>query len=262
MLISMERTTCNYAISVQWVFWFFLFPAFLSNYCKNRQRFANESLILKFHKFFSWGAIVCWQHQWRMHGSWYRLSVEIWFICIIYIDDKSHITYFPPSAPKAAWMHMWSMHGPVCSNSLVCVELALSWSWCLALTSSPEVQCFIPCSRYLYLKGAIGSGYQQAKKNNVPHRRQVLKLHFYSFWDNHGIKAKTLFITWSWIHLVRIITFNYLQGKEVWLLLTQMDMWAVTLCWGDTSTDSTQRKINTLDSKHQEEKFYFTCICD
>lgn len=51
MLISMERTTRNYAISVQWVFRLFLVLAFLSTCWKNRQSFANESLILKLLKF-------------------------------------------------------------------------------------------------------------------------------------------------------------------------------------------------------------------
>lgn len=46
MLISTERTMRNYAISVQWVFQLFIFLAFLSTCCKNRQSFANESLIL------------------------------------------------------------------------------------------------------------------------------------------------------------------------------------------------------------------------
>lgn len=51
MLNSMERTTRNYAISVQWVFRLFLVLAFLSTCWKNRQSFANESLILKLLKF-------------------------------------------------------------------------------------------------------------------------------------------------------------------------------------------------------------------
>lgn len=52
------------------------------------------------------------------------------------------------------------------------------------------------------------------------------------------------------------MTFNYLQRKEVWLLLTQRtDTWAATLCQGEISTDSTQRKINTLESKNQSNKF-------
>lgn len=52
------------------------------------------------------------------------------------------------------------------------------------------------------------------------------------------------------------MTFNYLQGKVVWLLLTQRtDMWAVTLCRGEISTDSTQRKINTLERKNQSNRF-------
>lgn len=52
------------------------------------------------------------------------------------------------------------------------------------------------------------------------------------------------------------MTFNYLQRKEVWLLLTQRtDTSAATLCQGEISTDSTQRKINTLESKNQSNKF-------
>lgn len=47
MLISMERTMHNYAISVQWVFQLLIFLAFLSTCCKNRGSFANESLILE-----------------------------------------------------------------------------------------------------------------------------------------------------------------------------------------------------------------------
>lgn len=47
MLISMERTMRNYAISVQWVFQLFIFLAFLCTCCKNRGSFANESLILE-----------------------------------------------------------------------------------------------------------------------------------------------------------------------------------------------------------------------
>lgn len=32
-------------------------------------------------------------------------------------------------------------------------------------------------------------------------------------------------------------------------------MWAVTLCRGEISTDSTQRKINTLERKNQSNRF-------
>lgn len=56
--------------------------------------------------------------------------------------------------------------------------------------------------------------------------------------------------------LVRIMAFNYLQGEAVWLLLTQRtNMWAVTLCRMEISTDSTQHKINTLESENQSNKF-------
>lgn len=56
--------------------------------------------------------------------------------------------------------------------------------------------------------------------------------------------------------LVRIMALNYLQGEAVWLLLTQRtNMWAVTLCRVEISTDSTQHKINTLESKNQSNKF-------
>lgn len=59
---------------------------------------------------------------------------------------------------------------------------------------------------------------------------------------------------------VRIMAFNYLQGKAVWLLLTQRtNMWAVTLCRMEISTDSTQHKINTLESKNQSNKF-ISCV--
>jgi len=51
------------------------------------------------------------------------------------------------------------------------------------------------------------------------------------------------------------VTFNYPQGKAVWLLTQMTDMWVVILRRGEISTDSTQCKINALESKNQSNKF-------
>lgn len=94
----MERTTHNYAISVQWVFRLFLFLAFFSTCCKNRQSFANGSLILKLLNFYFEGQL----YVASINEGWYTVSLEIRFTCIIFGGDKGQIT---PPRPHPRKLH-------------------------------------------------------------------------------------------------------------------------------------------------------------
>lgn len=99
--------------------------AFLSICQKNRQRFANESLILKLLKFSFEGQLYNCQHPWRMQGTGYTVSLEIGCTCIIFFGDKSQMTY-PPTIPESCMnvhkKYSWSVR----SNGLVSVQL---WNW-------------------------------------------------------------------------------------------------------------------------------------
>lgn len=96
------------------------------------------------------------------------------------------------------------------------IEFGLSWSWYLfPACISPWAQYFISLSSCLYVYCAIVSGYPQANQTSLFAGGRYWKCIFTIFEKNNGIKARTLFITWSWIHVVRILSFNYLQGKVI-----------------------------------------------
>lgn len=107
-----------------------------------------------------------------MQGTWYTVSLEIWFTCIIFWGDKSQITpLLLPPIPESCMDAHKKYAQTLCSNGLLpCVQLwnrvwLLVGSWYLAPTStSPWIQCFIAFSRCLHLNDGVGIGYPQAKQ--------------------------------------------------------------------------------------------------
>lgn len=176
---------------------------------------------------------------------------------LLFFSDKSQIT----SSHKDAWMHTRSMHSLFAPMHYFVCSIVRNWTWLWVGAGILFQWVFFPglsvlfSSRGLYVHSAVSSGYPQANQMLFFAEGRYWNCIFTIFEKIMGSK-QGLFITWSWIHLVRILTFNYLQGKVDWLLLTQRtDVWDVTLCCGEISTDSTQHKISTLKSKNQSSKF-------
>lgn len=130
----------------------------------------------------------------------------------------------PPLPPCPRKMHECKWE--VCMVCLLqCTTFcAVSWEielgFELELVSCPSVYfslgpVFISLSRCLYAYGAIESGYPQANQTSLFAGGRYWNCIFTIFEENNGIKARTLFITWSWIHVIRILSFNYLQGKAI-----------------------------------------------
>lgn len=209
VLIRVERTS-NYAISVQWMSWLFTFPAFLS-ICTKHANFYLWKFWPETPEVFSW-----WASMLPIGGNLYvPRSLHVFFSVT---KAKSPLPPCPRKMHECKW--------EVCMVCLLqCTTFcAVSWEielgFELELVSCPSVYfslgpVFISLSRCLYAYGAIESGYPQANQTSLFAGGRYWNCIFTIFEENNGIKARTLFITWSWIHVIRILSFNYLQGKAI-----------------------------------------------
>lgn len=144
------------------------------------------------------------------------------------------------------------------------LNLALSWSWYPAPTTTcPQVQWFIPFSRYLYLNGAVGSGYLQPEQTLFFSGGRYWNCIFTVFGKIMGSKQG--------LYLSHEAGFTWLA---YWLLIICRDR-RFGCCWhkgqkrglwpcveGRSALTPLNARSTPWTVKISVTNFIFTCICD